>query len=420
MSIPDSNSLTSNVQHLELALIRPSALNPRKSFTGIEDLANDIQLFGVQQPITVRYVADNPNFELGGSPYHEIILGERRFRACQLLGLAAIPALVIEASDADVVDRALSENLQREDLAPTEIAKGFAGLLSMNPGLTHEALAARHRVKGGPSRVSNLLRLLSLPELVQAALSEGKLTEGHGVALCSLEGHPEAQIALASRAVEGEGMSVATLREMVKVKRDVIRQAEETVPMPLEETASTPQKTIPPSGGGTGAKTSEEPKPAPGGASELRPKDDNGLTRAESDKQFEQSQEPDPDVPKLADLPAPSPEATGAAQEAPPAPVATAGRVTTTISVDADDWLFEEGITIDEAMERAKSGSSKASHGVELSEMSVKLIKAITDEYNARASASDASSPSEMLEAVLKIRAKSAGIDIDVIAQIPL
>jgi ParB/RepB/Spo0J family partition protein len=403
------SSLTSNIQQLDLSIIRPSALNPRKAFPGIEDLANDIQLFGVQQPITVR-----PMGEQG----MEIILGERRFRACQLLGLATIPAIVIEATDADVVDRALSENLQRENLSPVEIAQGLQSLLSLNPGLTQESLAARHRITGGPSRVSNLLRLLSLPELVQAALTEGKLTEGHGTALCSLEGHPEAQIALAARAVESES-TVTQLREAVRVNRDQIRQAESNLSLPLqgspsESSATTSRPTpAPPSK----PAASEDPKPAPSGASELPPKDDNGLTRGESDKQFAESQKPDPDVPPLSSLPTPPAPPTPPTT---PAPAPSGDRVTTSISMEADDWLFEIGLTLDEALDLARKSSLKTTGSdIEFTELAVKCLKALTDDYNDKHPAAPVSA-SECLEAILSTRAELAGFNIKTLEEIPL
>jgi ParB/RepB/Spo0J family partition protein len=343
----------------------------------------------------------------------EIILGERRFRACQMLGLATIPAIVIEASDVDVVDRALSENLQRSDLSPVEIALGLRSLLALNPALTQDSLAARHKIVGGPSRISNLIRLLSLPEIVQAAMSEGKLTEGHGVALCSLEGHPEAQVALASRAVESE-LPVAQLRDMVREKRALIRQAEETVPMPLEEGQEEGQIAKAPK-----PAPSEPSKPAPSDAPRPAPKDDNGLKREQSDKQFQEAMAPDADVPPLSSLPTPAETPAPDAITTPVAPPSSSGRVTTSISAEDDDWLFEAGLTIDQALERARGAASAPAHGIELSEMSIKCIKAIADDFNSRNPEAQ-SSPSEVLEAVLKIRAKTAGINIETLAEIPL
>jgi ParB/RepB/Spo0J family partition protein len=398
-------NLTSNVQALDLSTIRPSALNPRKSFPGIEDLANDIQLFGVQQPITVRPTE---------SDIFEIILGERRFRACQLLGLATIPAIVIEATDADVVDRALSENLQRENLSPVEIAQGLQSLLALNPGLTQESLAARHRITGGPSRVSNLLRLLSLPELVQAALTEGKLTEGHGTALCSLEGHPEAQIALAARAAESE-ITVTQLREAVRIKRDEIRQAEGNLSLPLQGAFKTPE-------GGDPTDPQPQapaPRPTPKETTEPKPtpKDDNGLTRGESDRQFAEAQKPDPDVPPLSSLPTPPAQATGAAT---PTPAPSGDRVTTTISVEADDWLFEAGLTIDQAMELARKNAAQVTGGdIKFTDLALKCLKALTDDYNDKNPGAMVS-PSQGLEVILTTCAEAAGFNLKTLEEIPL
>lgn len=415
-------SLTSKVQALALAIIVPSALNPRKSFPGIEDLANDIQLFGVQQPITVR-----PAPATQSEAQFEIICGERRFRACQMLGLETIPAIVREASDADVVDLALSENLQRANLSPIETALGLQSLLTLNPGLTQESIAAKHRIKGGDSRVSNLIRLLSLPESVQSALSAGKITEGHGTALCSLEGHQSVQVVLCAQTIEND-WTVAQLREAVKIKREQLRQAEQSIPLPLDESDEG-------SAGKSVASPKPSPDPKPASDPKPAPKDDNGLTRKESDKQFAESQKPDPDVTKLSDLAEQAraeaevpqtqtvatqaqTEATQAeAQEAPaPAPVAEAGRVTTTIRAEDDDWLFEQALTIDQAMDLARA--AKAPQGVELTEMAIKCIKAIADEYRSRTGEEE--TESAILESILRVRAKQAGCNLETLAENPL
>lgn len=267
---------------LALDAIQPSPLNPRKSFAGIEDLAADIQLFGVQQPIMVRPGIERDTFE--------IIMGERRWRACQMLGLAVIPAMVMEATDCDLVERALSENLSRQDLSCIETAEGFQTLLTLNRALTHESLATRHRLPGGATRVSNLLRLLKLPQEVRDQLAAGTLTEGHGTALCGLDGQPDYQKALASQVLD-DGMTVAELREKVRIKAAFLKEREQTVSLPLDVPAPAPAPA-------TGS-SSSVPDPRP-----TVPDVKSNVTPAQATREFEASQQPDPDVIPLSQRPA--------------------------------------------------------------------------------------------------------------------
>lgn len=280
------------VVELATGAVVASRLNPRKSFAGIEDLAADIALFGVQQPIMVRPHPEQDGFE--------IIMGERRWRACKHLGLAVIPAIVMEATDCDLVERALSENLSRQDLSCIETAEGFQSLLSLNRALTHEALATRHRLPGGATRISNLLRLLKLPWQVRDLLAEGLITEGHGTALCALDGQPDYQKALADQVID-ESLSVAELREKVRIKVAFLKEREQNPSLPLGE-GSIPHDvpaTAPRPAPSTGSSSSTSAPSAP------VPDVKSGFTPAQATLEFEASQKPDPDVPPLSSLPIP-------------------------------------------------------------------------------------------------------------------
>lgn len=158
-----------------LAKIRPNPFQPRKTFApdSLTELQASVKLHGVMQPVVLRSAP-------GG---YELIAGERRFRACQALGLQSIPAVVRDGvSDQAMLELALVENLQRADLDPIEKAKGFRQLLDQ--GLIQEEVA--QRVGMQRSTVANFLRLLELSEVVQSVLTEGLLSMGHARALLGL------------------------------------------------------------------------------------------------------------------------------------------------------------------------------------------------------------------------------------------
>jgi ParB family transcriptional regulator, chromosome partitioning protein len=184
-------------------LIDPNPRQPRRSFDGgsLEELAVSIRALGVLQPLLVR--ADGGRFEL--------VAGERRWRAALLADAATVPVILVDTDSRGSLERALVENLHREDLNPIEEAAAYKQLLE-DGGLTQEALARRL----GRSRVSitNALRLLDLPTSVQALLTRGRLTAGHGRALLGLEGNPFIE-RLARRAGD-EGLSVRGTEELVR------------------------------------------------------------------------------------------------------------------------------------------------------------------------------------------------------------
>lgn len=164
------------VKNIELALITPNPYQPRKIFdqAHLEELAQSIQQYGVLQPIIVRRV---------GTGY-ELVAGERRFRATQLVGLKTIPALIRNLTDKEVAEMALIENLQREDLNYFEEAEGYAKLIK-EFGITQEEIAKR--VGKSQSTIANKLRLLNINPLIRKEISVDVITERHARALLKLD-----------------------------------------------------------------------------------------------------------------------------------------------------------------------------------------------------------------------------------------
>lgn len=190
------------VRRVPLTQIRPSPLQPRKDFTpeSLQELAASIREQGIVQPLLVR----------AAQGAYELIAGERRWRAAQLAGLTEAPILERVASDAEVLEIALIENLQRENLNPIEEALGYQEL-SARFGLTQDDVAR----KVGKSRaaVANALRLLRLPEPVQTAVREGRLSVGHAKVILGLADTVH-QLTAAQR-VEAEALTVRQTEEFV-------------------------------------------------------------------------------------------------------------------------------------------------------------------------------------------------------------
>ena len=183
-------------------VIHPSRWQPRKHFTAeaIEELAQSIREKGVLQPLTVRRTGDT----------FELIAGERRWRASQVVGLKEIPVRVVAAGDQQALEMALIENLQREDLNIIEEAEGYRQLAETF-ALTQEQIA--QRVGKARASVTNALRMLELPEAVRRMVSAGRVAPGHGKVLLGLELAREQEL-LAERVVQ-EGLSVRTLERIV-------------------------------------------------------------------------------------------------------------------------------------------------------------------------------------------------------------
>ena len=188
---------------LPVSRILPNPAQPRKDFDQekLQELADSIRQHGVVQPILLRQNGER----------YVIVAGERRFRAARLAGLEKVPAIVKDLDEAQVMEVALIENLQREDLNPIEEAAAIRFLMQQHD-LTQEEVSKRLS-KSRPA-IANSLRLLTLPEPVQAYLRNGKLQAGHARALAGLQ-DPEAQAVLADKIV-GEGLSVRAAESLAR------------------------------------------------------------------------------------------------------------------------------------------------------------------------------------------------------------
>ncbi len=197
-------------RELPLSAISPNLNQPRKAFDeeGLNALSASIASIGILQPILVRAVSDDK---------YEIIAGERRYRAAKRAGLDRIPALVQTADELSSLERAVVENLHRQDLNPLEEASAYQQLID-DFGLTHETLALRM----GKSRVSitNSLRILQLPPSILSLIGQGVISAGHARALL---GSPDRsfQESLARRIVE-EGLSVRAVEEEIRRERESV------------------------------------------------------------------------------------------------------------------------------------------------------------------------------------------------------
>ena len=184
------------MRELPVELIKPNPSQPRTRFKeeALQSLADSIAASGVVQPLLVRALS-------GGS--YEIIAGERRWRAAQMAGVTKVPVVIRDSDEADRLEVALIENMVREDLNPVEEAKACAALVE-DLGLSKEDLGKR--VGRSRPQISNLIRLLDLPDEVLAMLEAGDLSEGHGRAILQVSDHDERR-RLAKRAL-ADGWSV--------------------------------------------------------------------------------------------------------------------------------------------------------------------------------------------------------------------
>ncbi|MDV2581600.1 ParB/RepB/Spo0J family partition protein [Alkalibacillus haloalkaliphilus] len=214
-----------SVQEVELKTCRPNPYQPRKVFDteAIEELKDSIVEHGVLQPIIVRKAIKG----------YEIVVGERRFRASKEAGFTTIPAVVRELSEEQMMELALLENLQREDLSPIEEAEAFDRLIN-ELKIKQDELAKRL----GKSRphIANMVRLLSLPEKVRAMVNTKELSMGHARALLSIK--DEDQLYLVAEKVRKEGLNVRQTEELItnlnnkpkkkqKTKKDVFITSKE-------------------------------------------------------------------------------------------------------------------------------------------------------------------------------------------------
>ena len=194
---------TNKVLQLPLSKVEPREGQPRMIFDekALGELADSIKQHGVLQPILV----------LQRGKHYEIVAGERRWRAAKLAGLKTIPAIVNEYQDGELLELALIENIQRENLNPIEEAQAYRQLIH-DLGIRQEDLAGR--VAKSRSAIANSLRLLKLDERVQALIMEGRLSEGHARSLLSLS-NKEKQLPLAQEILDKQ-LSVRETERLVK------------------------------------------------------------------------------------------------------------------------------------------------------------------------------------------------------------
>ena len=206
------------VSTLPLREIEPDKDQPRKDFDeqALSELADSIARHGLLQPIAVRATA-------GGA--YKIIAGERRWRAARMAGLSEVPVVIKDVTDAEAMELALIENLQREDLDPVEEAMGYRQLMERCE-LTQEQTA--QKIGKSRSAIANSLRLLNLPDDVLAFLKEGKLSTGHAKVLLGL---PDAALqSQAAEAVVGQNLNV---RQTEALCKKLIKPEKPAKPQPL-------------------------------------------------------------------------------------------------------------------------------------------------------------------------------------------
>ncbi|MFN2611525.1 MAG: ParB/RepB/Spo0J family partition protein [Actinomycetota bacterium] len=215
-------------EELPAGSIVPNPAQPRRTFDdgALAGLAASIKQVGLLQPVVVRPRGDGT---------FELIMGERRWRASRRAGLATIPALIVEADDRGALERAMIENVHREDLNAIEEAAGYQQLID-EAGMTHERLAE----KLGLSRpaISNALRLLELPDEIRRWVIEGRLSAGHGRALLGMGGHP-LQERIAQR-VMAEGLTVRATEDLVRSQRIDLTGRENVGQTPRDGRGSVP------------------------------------------------------------------------------------------------------------------------------------------------------------------------------------
>lgn len=199
---------SSNLSEIDITQIEPNPNQPRREFDteALQELANSIRELGIIQPITLRKVENGR---------YQIIAGERRWRASQLAGLHTIPAYIVTVEDQGVMEMALVENIQREDLNAIEIALAYEHLAETT-GMTQAKIS--ERVGKSRAAVTNYMRLLKLPAQVQIALKNHEIDMGHARALLAIDS-PSQQIKL-FKAVQQQQLSVRKVEEMVQALKN--------------------------------------------------------------------------------------------------------------------------------------------------------------------------------------------------------
>jgi ParB family transcriptional regulator, chromosome partitioning protein len=216
VSISEADTISS----VEVKDLRPNPYQPRKEFNEekLMELAQSIQEHGIIQPLVVRKSAVRG---------YDIVAGERRFRAAQRVGLTHVPVVVKEFTDTQLMEIAIIENLQREDLNAIEIAEAYHNLME-KCHLTQEQLA--QRVGQSRSHVANMLRLLQLPPEVRECVSRGTVSMGHARALLSIP-DDKVKVEIAKR-IEKEDISVRKLEAMIAQRQANVSRETKKKPLP--------------------------------------------------------------------------------------------------------------------------------------------------------------------------------------------
>lgn len=206
---------SSNLNEIPLSEIETNPFQPRQYFdqTALEELAESIKVHGIIQPITVRRLSKNQ---------YQLISGERRFQASKLAGLTSVPAYIRSADDQQMLEMALIENIQRENLNPIEVALSYQRLIT-ECSLKQDELG--ERVGKNRSTVTNYLRLLKLPPDIQIALRDNRLSMGHARAIINVE-NPDSQLYIFKKTLS-EDLSVRKVEELA---REVINGSEASKP----------------------------------------------------------------------------------------------------------------------------------------------------------------------------------------------
>ena len=212
VSTPSSSR---GIQLLEISQIQLNPNQPRTQFSeeNLQELARSIESLGIIQPITVR---------IKNSTDYEIVSGERRYRAAKVAGLSKLPAYIREANDQELLEMALVENIQREDLDPIEIGMSYQRLLE-EIGLTQDKLS--ERVGKKRSTISNYVRLLKLDPIIQSGMRDGFLSMGHGRALINIE-NQVLQLEIYEKIIR-KGLSVRATEALVKQTKGAIHDPQQ-------------------------------------------------------------------------------------------------------------------------------------------------------------------------------------------------
>jgi ParB family chromosome partitioning protein len=221
--LSDTSASTGGTSMVAIDKIEPNPFNPRTDFepSALQELADSIKELGIIQPITLRKI---------NAEKYQIISGERRFKASQIAGLKEVPAYVRVANDQSMLEMALVENIQRENLNAIEIGLSYQRLLE-ECKMTQTELG--QKIAKSRSDITNHLRLLKLPAVVQASVRDGKLSMGHARALLSLE--DEGQQLLAFQAILDKGLSVREIEQWGKKANTGVTRRTMTRVQPIEQ-----------------------------------------------------------------------------------------------------------------------------------------------------------------------------------------